>query len=160
MKIQRFNEHSNQSSMLDDFINSLGPIITESSKENKYKEFEGKIIKDLKLNLSIVGTFGAGLGALYPIVEKLVKNMQLNIELTPDRVVLLTVAAFSIVYLEEKKAKMNPKQEESLRKDCKSMLEELKMAGIGNGIVKKLTDGFKSITNIFKTIAKHTGALS
>ena len=39
------------------------------------------------------------------------------------------------------------------------MLEELKMAGIGNGIVKKLTDGFKSITNIFKTIAKHTGAI-
>ena len=159
MKIQRFNEHSNQSSMLDDFINSLGPIITESNSDNKYKDYQNKIIKDLKLNFSIVGTFGAGLGALYPIVDRLVNNMQLNIDLTPDRVVLLTIAAFSIVYLEEKKSKMDPKQEELLRKDCKSMLEELKMSGIGNGIVKKLTDGFKSISNIFKTIAKHTGAI-
>lgn len=157
MRIQRFNEHATQDSMVIDFINSISPSINESS--DKYKDFENKIIKDLKLNLSIVGTFGAGLGALYPVVEKLVKNMQLNIDLTPDRVVLLTIAAFSIVYLEEKKSKMNAKQEESLTKDCKSMLEELKMAGIGNGIVKKLTEGLKSIKNIFKVIGKHTGAI-
>lgn len=159
MKVQRFSEHSISTSMLDDFINSIGNPLNESGDISNYKEIEKKVIKDLKLNLSIVGTFGAGIGALYPIVDGLIKNMEINIDLTPDRLVLLTIAAFSIIYLEERKSKMDPNKEAVLRKDCQSMLEELKMSGIGNGIVKKLIEGFKSIKNIFSLIAKHTGAI-
>jgi hypothetical protein len=39
------------------------------------------------------------------------------------------------------------------------MLEELKMRGFGNGIVKKLMKGLESIKNIFSIIGKHIGAV-
>jgi hypothetical protein len=159
MKVQRFNDYSLSESMLKDFIESLKIPINESNDINKYKEIEKKVIKDLKLNLSIVGTFGAGIGALYPIVDSLIKNMSINIDLTLNKLVMLTIAAFSIVYLEEKKSKINTEKEAILRKDCQSMLEELKMSGIGNGIVKKLIEGFKSVKNIFSVIGKHIGAI-
>ena len=81
-----------------------------------------------------------------------------SIELTPDKVVLLTIAAVTIIFIEEKKFK-SAEEEEILVKDSKSMLEELKMMGIGNGIVKKLMKGLKSITNIFSLIGKHLGAV-
>jgi hypothetical protein len=159
MKIQRYNEHTLYLSMSECFINSLDSIITESDDTSNYKDIEKKVIKDLKLNASVVGTFGAGISAMYPIVQGLVNNMEINIDLTPEKVVLLTIAAFTIIYLEEKKSKMDPKKVEDLTKDSKSMLEELKMAGIGNGIVKKLIEGCKSIKNIFTLIGKHMGAI-
>jgi cobalamin biosynthesis Co2+ chelatase CbiK len=82
-----------------------------------------------------------------------------SIDITPDKVVLLTICAFTIVYLEEKKFK-DGQEEEILTKDSKSMLEELKMMGIGNGIVKKLVKLFKSITGIFSIIGKHLNAVT
>jgi hypothetical protein len=143
--------------MAQDLLDSVVPFLNESSGGNtKYKKFEEKIIRDLKLNASLITTFGAGIGSFYPIVEKLMTNMNVSsIELTTDKVVLLTIAAISIIYLEEKKSK----NEDVLRKDCKSMLEELKMMGIGNGIVKKLIEALKSIKNIFSIIGKHIGAV-
>lgn len=159
MKIQRFGDYSLSSSLLDYFINSIIISVNESNDESRYKDIENKIIKDLKLNLSIVGTFGAGISAMYPIVEGLIENMKINIDLSPDKVVLLTIASFTIIYLEEKKSKINTNKESSLIRDSKSMLEELKMSGIGNGIVKKLIEGYKSIKNIFYLIGKHAGAI-
>lgn len=159
MKIQRYNEHTLYLSMSEYFLESLDSIITESDDTSSYKEIEKKVIKDLRLNLSIVGTFGAGISAMYPIVQSLVNNMEINIDLTTEKIVLLTIAAFSIIYLEEKKSKIDPKKEDVLRKDCKSMLEELRLGGIGDGIVKKLIEGCKSIKNIFTLIGKHMGAI-
>ena len=158
MEIIKFREYSLQDSMVVDFLNSFDKMITESD-ETSYKKIEKKVISDLKLNTELVLTFGAGIGAFYPVVDKLMSNMSIDsIELTPDRIVLLTIAAFTIIYLEEKKCKSS-KEEEILTKDSKSMLEELKMMGIGNGIVKKLIKGLKSITNIFSLIGKHLGAV-
>lgn len=158
MEIIKFREYSLQDSMVVDFLNSFDKMITESD-ETSYKKIEKKVISDLKLNAELVLTFGAGIGAFYPIVARLMNNMSIDsIELTPDRIVLLTIAAITIIYLEEKKCKSS-KEEEILTKDSKSMLEELKMMGIGNGIVKKLIKGLKSITNIFSLIGKHLGAV-
>jgi len=42
------------------------------------------------------------------------------------------------------------------KKDAQTMLEELKMRGIGNGIVKKFVAGFKAIGNFFKILLKGT----
>jgi hypothetical protein len=39
------------------------------------------------------------------------------------------------------------------------MLEELKMRGFGNGIVKKLMKSLESVKNIFLIIGKHLGAV-
>jgi hypothetical protein len=158
MEIIKFKEYSLQDSMANDFLNSFDKMITESD-ETSYKKVQNKVISDLKLNTQFILTFGVGIGTFYPIVDKLMRNMNIDsIELTPDKVVLLTLAALTIIYIEEKKFKSD-KEEEVLTKDSKSMLEELKMMGIGNGIVKKLIKAFQSIKNIFFIIGKHLGAV-
>ena len=159
MEIIKFKEYSLQDSMANDFLNSFDKMITESD-ETSYKKVQNKIVSDLKLNTQFILTFGIGIGTFYPIVDKLMRNMNIDsIELTPDKVVLLTLAALTIIYIEEKKFK-SAEEEEVLTKDSKSMLEELKMMGIGNGIVKKLVKLFKSITSIFTIIGKHLSAVT
>jgi hypothetical protein len=143
MEIIKFKEYSLQDSIVSDFLKSFDKMITESD-ETSYKKVQNKIISDLKLNTQFILTFGIGIGTFYPIVDKLMRNMSIDsIELTPDKVVLLTIAAITIIYIEEKKFK-SADEEEVLTKDSKSMLEELKMMGIGNGIVKKLIKAFQS----------------
>lgn len=160
MVIQRFTNFSKQDAILQDFINSFDKMIFENSDHNRYKEVENKIISDLKLNLKLASTFGAGIGALYPIVFSLMRN-SLNyqsVEITPETIVMLTVATLSIIYIEERKFK-NEQEEASIIKDSKSLLEELKMRGVGNGIVKKLMKAIHAIKNIFQIIGKHVGAV-
>lgn len=156
MKIQKFKEYSKNELLANDFINSFDILITES-EEVKYESSRKKIFSDLRLNGNLSLTFGTGINALYPVVSNLLKNMNIaSIEITTETIVMLTICGFSIIYLEEKKYR-NSKEEEVLRKDIKSMLEELKMSGIGNGIVKKITELFKSFVNIFNVIYKHIG---
>lgn len=157
MKIQRFSSYSLQNSITDDFINSFDSQLNESDKNFDYKDIQNKVIRDLKLNASLVLTFGAGMAALYPIVQSLMSNTSLSsFEVTPESVVMLTIAAVSITFLEEKKSK-SVDEEDILTKDSKSLLEELKMRGIGNGIVKKVMKVLHSIKNIFSVISKHLG---
>ena len=159
MKIQKFQQYSLQDSMCLDFINSFDGLITESD-ETEYKKVQKRVISDLRLNGNLSLTFGTGIKAFYPVVDKLMTNMKISsIDITADKVVLLTICAFTIVYLEEKKFK-DGQEEEILTKDSKSMLEELKMMGIGNGIVKKLVKLFKSITSIFTIIGKHLNTVT
>lgn len=159
MKIQKFKQYSLQDSMALDFINSFDGLITESD-ETEYKKVQKRVISDLRLNGNLSLTFGTGIKAFYPVVDKLMTNMKISsIDITADKVVLLTICAFTIVYLEEKKFK-DGQEEEILTKDSKSMLEELKMMGIGNGIVKKVVKLFKSITNIFTIIGRHLNTVT
>jgi hypothetical protein len=128
------------------------------SKDSTYKRIEKKVLSDLKLDTSLVLTFGFGIGALYPIIDEMMQNMSVtNIDVSKTSVVLLTIAAITIIFLEEKKTK-NTQQEETLIKDSKSLLEELRMRGIGDGIVKKVIKAINGVKNIFSTIAKHLGA--
>ena len=160
MKIKKFQEYnlSLEESMAQDLINSFELMVNESDKPG-YKTVAEKVISDLKLNSKLVFTFGTGIGAFYPVVEKLMRNMNGDaFNLSTESIVLLTIAAVTITFLEEKKFK-TAKEEEELTKDAKSMLEELKMKGLGNGIVKKLINGLKSIKNIFTIIGKHIGAV-
>lgn len=127
--------------------------------DTPYKRIEKKVLSDLKLDTKLVFTFGAGIGALYPVVQEMMANLSLSgVEMTQETSVLLTIACITIVYLEEKKAK-TPEEEEKLTKDSKSMLEELRMRGIGDGIVKKVMKSLESIKNVFATVAKHLGAM-
>ena len=158
MKVKRFLQYSMQDSMVFDFINSFDGLITESD-ETEYKKIQKKVIMDLRLNSNLSLTFGTGIQALYPVVNKLMTNMKISsIDITPDKVVLLTICAFTIVYLEEKKFR-DGTEEDILTKDSKSMLEELRMMGIGNGIVKKVVKIFKSVVGIFSLIGKHLDAV-
>ena len=128
-------------------------------KSTPYKRIEKKVLSDLKLDAKLVFTFGAGIGALYPVVQNMMQNLSLSgVEMTQETTVLLTIACITIVFLEEKKYK-TPEEEEKLTKDSKSMLEELRMRGIGDGIVKKVMKSIESIKNVFATISKHVGAM-
>jgi hypothetical protein len=155
MKIQRFDEHSRFDEMSWDFINGFDSLIKESDNDS-YTKIEKKTLSDLKLNIGLVGTFGTGIKALYPIVEGMLTNMG-SIEITKETVVLSTICALTIIYLEEHK--LSGEEEDELTKDSKSMLEELRMLGVGNGIIKKIIKAFKSIMNIFNSIGKHLGAV-
>ncbi len=159
MKIQRYNDYNLQYDMAQDFLNSFDDVVKESSGGSSYEKVAKKVISDLKLNLSLVAIFGAGIGALYPVVEAVMTNMSYDsFNLTTESVVLLTLASVTITYLEEKKFK-SAEEEAILTKDSKSMLEELKMRGFGNGIVKKLMKSLESVKNIFYIIGKHLGAV-
>jgi hypothetical protein len=159
MNIKRFSDYNLQNEMASEFLNSFDKMIVESDGGSSYKRVAKKVISDLKLNISLVATFGAGIGALYPVVDGLMKNMNMDsFDLNTESVVLLTLASVAITYLEEKKCK-SVEEEDELTKDSKSMLEELKMRGFGNGIVKKLMKSLQSIKSIFSIIAKHLGAV-
>jgi len=158
MKIQRYTDYTLQNEMAEEFLNSFDKMVKESDGGTSYQKVAKKVISDLKLNVSLVATFGAGIGALYPVVQGLMENMNLDsFILTPESIVLLTLSSVTIAYLQEKKFK-SAEEEDQLTKDSKSMLEELKMMGIGNGIVKKLIKSLTAVKNIFFTIAKHLGA--
>jgi hypothetical protein len=143
---------------LDGYLDNSDNDDIENSN-SAYKRIEKKVISDLKLDMSLVLTFGSGIGALYPVVHKMMSNLDLSsVELNLETVVLLTIASVTIVYLEEKKFKTS-QEEDRLTKDSKSMLEELRMRGIGDGIVKKVMKSIESIKNVFSVVAKHLGAV-
>lgn len=159
MKIQRYTDYTLQNEMAEEFLNSFDKMVKESDGDTSYQKVAKKVISDLKLNVSLVTTFGAGIGALYPVVQGLMENMNLDsFILTPESIVLLTLSSVTIAYLQEKKFK-SAEEEDQLTKDSKSMLEELKMKGFGNGIVKKLIKSLESVKNIFLVIGKHIGAV-
>lgn len=130
-----------------------------SEAGSSFKRIEKKVLSDLKLDTKLVFTFGAGIGALYPIIQKMMENLSLSsIEMTRESTVLLTIACITIVFLEEKKSSSS-EEADKLTKDSKSMLEELRMRGIGDGLVKKVIKSIQSLKNVFSVIAKHTGAM-
>lgn len=153
MRITKFQEYIFQDNMSCDFINSFDSIITESDDNEKLMK---SILTDLKVNTELVLTFGTGIGTFLPLVEGLLSNMKLDTDIRA--VLLLTICAFTIIYIEEKKYK-NANQVDLLVTDSKSLLEELRMLGIGNGIVKKLVQLMQSIMGIFNLISKHIGSI-
>lgn len=161
VKIYKIEEFVKYESITNDFIlnidiNESNSKESESSKKSKEDRILKNIIKDLKLNFSLVGVFGAGIGAFYPIAKSLMSRM--SIEITDEVVILSTICAATIILLEESKIKSIEKQRKII-KDSKTLLEELKLRGVGNGIIKKLITAFYSIKNIFSIIGKHIGAV-
>jgi hypothetical protein len=167
----------------------VNPKINESEEMEKVGKSQINTIvqnlaKDLKFNLSLVATFGTGIRAMYPVVDNLIKNSNLKIEATQENIVLLTITALCITYLEEKNNRQGSKEivchycdgtgsiedekscsicqgvgsikSEVTKQDTDTLLAELKLRGIGDGIVKKVISCFRSIGNIFKIIFKNT----
>ena len=156
--IKRYQEYSSDYDMTLEFINSFDLMIKENeSSGGDWKSIMKKFKNDLKLHLELILIFGAGIGTFVPVVQKMMQNMNISTEITFDKAVLLTICSLTIIYLEERKFK-NSKEEEQLISDSKSMLEELKMMGLGNGIVKLVIKSFEAIKNLFNIIGRHIGA--
>jgi len=201
-KVLKFQQHSDSLKMAEEIIELItNPQINESSKsgapsDKHIKKILKSFQRDLSFNYSLVFTFGAGIKALYPIVDNLIKNGNLKIETNVESIVLLTFAGLAVVYLEEMRNKTGDEKvpcpdcestgKDKLdcdlchgkgcqycgdcpacggkgyiksvvnKEDARTILEELKLRGIGNGIVKKLVSSLHAIKNIVKTIFKNT----
>jgi hypothetical protein len=151
MEIIKFKDFNKSEEMANTFLSLIG--LTNESNKNNIDKILKKLSKDLNFNIGLVLTFGTGINALYPIVDKLLKS-EINDMVTIDTVVLLTITALSITYLDVKNRKGGNKN--FSRKEAQSMLEELKMRGIGNGLVKKFVNIFKSIGEFAKELFKST----
>lgn len=156
MRVKKFKQYNKDLIILDDFLKNPGNNINESDKGSIDKIIKS-ILNDLGINLKFVSTFGFAISGLYPIVESLMKNMKLtSVELTPNNIVMITLTAVSVIFLEERELRLSDKEKLKLEKETKSLLTELKLNGIGNGIIKKLTESLKSIKNLVNIILKHT----
>ena len=176
MKVLSYKQYQ----MAEDLANFIAnPIINESDdKDTQIDSILKKLSNDLRFNYGLVFTFGVGVRAMYPIVEGLIKNGVLKVEPTMENIVLVSIAALTITYLEESKNKVGdpevPCDCKIKSKDCKNcggtgmiksvvtkqdartILEELKLRGIGNGIIKKMAECFKFLGNILKDLFKNT----
>ncbi len=151
-RILKFNEHQNWNNIAENFIQEiLNPKLLESSES---KEEIMTILKDLqrdlKFNVQLIFTFGTGIASMYPIVLNLIKNQNLKVELTTENIVLLTLTTLVILGLETKK------DLDLSKDDAKTLLMECKLRGVGNGIVKKMVNCFKSLGNLVKIIFDKT----
>ena len=201
-KVLKFQQHSESIKIAEELIETItNPQINESSEsdvpsDDHIKKILKSFQKDLSFNYGLVFTFGAGIKALYPIVDSLIRNGNLKIETNVESIVLLTVAGLAVVYLEEIRNKTGDEKipcpdcktigKDKLdcdlcdgkgcqycgdcpacggegyiksvvtKEDARTILEELKLRGIGNGIVKKLVSSLHAIKNIVKTIFKNT----
>jgi hypothetical protein len=154
MKINKFSEYNLQNDLMYDFLNSFNSIVKESD-QFLYKNVAKKIISTLRLNKELLLTFDNFLNNFYPITHSLIKNSNISSsELSDESIVLLSLSSLTIIYLEKNNNKSS-EEEFKLKKDSKSMLEELKMKGFGNNIVKKIILCIKVIKNMFLILNKH-----
>jgi len=106
-----------------------------------YQKVTQRILKDLKLNLNYVTTFGAVVTAFYPLIETLINNGTLNEKVTLDMVILLTLGAVSIV-LHESKTEIDK---------IKTYLKEYGW----DGLLDKVVDVFINLQKIFPKLIKY-----
>lgn len=160
MQVLRFKDYYKGQELAEDLIEMLSnPLLNENVDDKAWKQILDKVFSDLGLNYALITTFGTGIAAMYPIVNELIVNNKLKIEITQENMLLLTVAAVVIIYLEEKKTGSTKisieMDEDEIKENAKSLLTELKLRGIGNGIVKKVVKAFTSISNLVKVIFKN-----
>lgn len=130
--------------------NMLTNINYKLSKTNELKEIEGdknkelikKISKDLKVDLSQLKDFDKSISIFLPTIESILNNVS-NIENNDEVNILSTMATSFIIYLE----KEENSNEEYLTKASRTLLEELKLRGVGNGVIKKIIKSLESIKN-------------
>lgn len=191
-RVLSFKEHQKSIKMAEELIEMIiSPKVNESEEtetvnKNQINKIAQNLANDLKFNFGLVATFGTGIRAMYPVVDNLIKNSTLKIEATQENIVLLTITALCITYLEERNNREGSKEivchdcngnsvknskdeatcatcngvgsikSEVTKQDTDTLLAELKLRGIGDGIVKKVISCFRSIGNIFKIIFKNT----
>lgn len=151
-KILKFDDYQMRTELTHRFIECvINPLINESTEnEEGIISILKNLQKDLKFNVKLIFTFGTGIASMYPIVLGLIENQNLKIDTTPENIALLTLTSVVILALETEKNKEISKDE------IKFLLNELKLRGIGNGIVKKMVSSFKSIGNLLKILFKNT----
>lgn len=174
-RIKGFDEYSVAYKMAETLLDKFENTINESEDKKDYKSIQDEEISklksgvsgDIKLNFSLVSTFGAGIGALYPVVDNLLTKSGFQVD--ARSVVLLTIAAVSMIVLEQTKHMSDSitvselEEYKKLEKETQAVLEELKMAGFPNAktgtkngtdntVLGMVVGAIKSIFKIFSSI--------
>ena len=161
MKVLKFKEYTKFDTMAEELIEMLSnpPINEDKNQDSGWKQILNKVFSDLGLNFALITTFGTGIASMFPIVSELIDNNNLNLDSTKENMLLLTITAVAITYLEERKNKTTKMQidmsDQEIKENAQSLLAELKLRGIGNGIVKKVVKSFQAIGNLIKIIFKN-----
>ena len=118
--IKRFNQYFSHDSIVEFVSNSLLSISEgkneddSNQKMHEYKNEFQKIKDDLGLNSRLIPTFGFGIGGFYPIVESIMRLE--GFEISKRSVILLTLAAISIIIIGDGKRK-DRKGEDEIERD-------------------------------------------
>ncbi len=176
IKLLKFQEHQDLLKSAEDFLNDLeNPQINESNDDSDIHSILTKIADKLKLNKNIIDEFSELTKILNPLVEKLLKNSGQKIDLDVENLILLTFTACCISYLDE--SGNSAGDEKSTCGNCqgkgcgdcsgsgyfssiitkevaRNLLEELKLSGIGNGIVKKLVANLHKLKDFISKLVK------
>lgn len=114
--IKKFNQYFSHDSIVEFVSNSLLSISEgkeeddSAQKAEEYKNEFQKIKDDLGLNSRLIPTFGFGISGFYPIVESIMRLE--GFEVSKRSVVLLTLAAISIIIIGDGKKKNNKTPED------------------------------------------------
>jgi hypothetical protein len=146
-KIYNYEDYNIYDNITEDFLKHLNSLKI-INLNNSYIDSQNEIINRIKIDTFILDIIGSDITFFYNIVERLIKNTN-KIELTNDNVVLSTLCSLSIIFIEENK---NNENNNLLVKNSKSILEELKMGGVGDGIVKSIINLFYNIKNLISLI--------
>jgi hypothetical protein len=120
--IKRFNQYFAQEGLAEYVADQLVSVfegsggVKNSNANAKIEEYRSefqKIKDDLGLNSRLIPTFGFGIGGFYPIVESLMRLE--GFQITKRSVVLLTLAAISIIIIGDGKKKAS--KEEKTERD-------------------------------------------
>lgn len=170
MQLIKFNTWSKSYDIGQEFLSYLKIQPVNEAESGDFKQMLQEIINKYRLNIALTLSFGTGLEVFIPVVKRLCENGEFKIDLTPENLVMMVVTAVTIAYLEETKEEKARKLLEDdpdiseyeieqkdeliskLETDSKSLLEELKLKGIGNGIIKKLLLVIKSIGKLSRFI--------
>lgn len=162
-KILKYKDYSlSEERALELIQNICKPQVNESKSWSNFKSISSKLSKDIKFNFGLVATFGVGIKVMLPVISKFIQNGTFNFEMNEENLILLTITVVSIFYLEETANKagdeVNADGEKSVvtKRDAQTMLEELKMRGIGQGIVKKFVSALSAISKFFKMLFRGT----
>lgn len=123
-------------------------------EKTKFSLPKNTFLDKLKIHKVLINQNQEKLGLLEKITEVLVKNSKnLNIGDDEKKITLLCVAAFARNELKNDKFLLDNKiKKEDFELEIKSVLEELKLLGIGNNIVKNLSNCFDSIFKLTNSL--------
>lgn len=154
MKILKFNNYNNNS-IINSLIENYKSVNSNKVNIYDYDNTLNEVITTLNIKnnaLNIISELDFNL--ILNINNSLVENSNINIDLKKN--ILSSISLILILQLNDiEKGLFNLKSYdsiESLKTDIKNILEELKLNGIGNGIIKNLISIYDEIYRFFKII--------
>lgn len=149
-KIKKFSEYSLIFEMIDNLIISLTTINEKSNyKSNIFSKHKDKLLSEYDIDMSVLGKFSDKLNMFIPVVSKLIENSN-KIDCDEEESVMASICTFYVICLEHES--YSGKNEEKLTQISKNLLEELKLRGIGNGVIKKIIKSLQSIKDLISFI--------